>query len=162
MSVSSSTTTAAIAAAPLSAGELLLDVLPVAFAAGYALDLAHTLQLCGTTWRRGAARADGSLDRAGFLGGTADRIDCSLRLQAPWLEAARRAPREDAVMKGCVVESTSSLTRAAYAGDERCVRKLLAAGAPLLCVDGEGKTALHWACDQGSARIISGTSAFWP
>ena len=38
--------------------------------------------------------ADGGLDRAGFVGGVADTMKSALRLQAPWLEAARAQPRE--------------------------------------------------------------------
>jgi ankyrin repeat protein len=83
-------------------------------------------------------------------------IDCALRLQAPWLEAARMAPREPAQEHGffCDVERSTSLMRAADAGDERRVRELLAAGAPLCCVDGERRTALHFASRRGDACAV--------
>ena len=146
MSVSSSTTTAAIAAAPLSAGELLLDVLPVAFAAGYALDLAHTLQLCGTTWRRGAARADGSLDREGFVGGTNDTMASALHHQAPWLAEAKAAGPASSPHAHTRAPSTH-LIAAVDRRDVRRVRELIAAGAPLDSRDHGGMTALHHAVD---------------
>ena len=150
-----------VADSPL--GERFLDAVALVSADGFALDARPARFLCGLTFRLGARRADGSLDRAGFLGGTADMLDCALRLQAPWLEAARRAPRERVeVQKGrgrqrwVVAKDTTSLMRAADAGDEVRVRELLAAGAPLGCVDGnERRTALHWASAQGSARAVA-------
>ena len=133
-------------AADSALGERLLDVISLVSASGFALDARPARFLCGATFRLGARRADGSLDRAGFLGGTADMIDCALRLQAPWLEAARRAPRESAQMQIVgFVSRTTSLMRAAEAGDERGVRELLAAGAPLRCVDSCRWLALHHA-----------------
>jgi ankyrin repeat protein len=113
--------------------------------------------VCGLTFRLGARRADGGVDRAGFLGGPADMIDRALRLQAPWLEAARRAPRERFEMQGRGwVERTTSLMRAAHQGNEHRVRLLLAAGAPLRCVDDSWRmTALHNASAQGSARAVA-------
>ena len=126
--------------APL--GERFLDVVARVSANGFALDARPARFVCGLTFRLGARRADGSLDRAGFRGGTADMLDCALRLQAPWLEAARRAPRERVeIRKGrgrqrwVVAKDTTSLMRAADAGDEVRVRELLAAGALLSCVD---------------------------
>ena len=74
-------------------GVLLLDVLPLACAVGHALDLHHARWLCGTTLREGVRRADGSLDRAGFLGGTADMIRSAARLQG--LDAMRAEGREE-------------------------------------------------------------------
>jgi ankyrin repeat protein len=138
-------------------GEHFLDVISLVIAGGFALDARLARFLCSLTFRLGARRADGSLDRTNFLGGTADMIDCSLRLQAPWLEAARRAPRERTFLsKWGYVERTTSLMRAAADGDERRVRELLAAGAPLRCVDGLFLwTALHWACDQGNAHTVA-------
>ena len=123
-------------------GELLLDVLPLACAVGHALDLRHARWLCGTTLREGVRRADGSLDRAGFLGGTADMIRSAGRLQG--LDAMRAEGR-----KGSVTQ----LTRAAYMGDEKRVRELMAAGAKLDLVDGVGWSALLDASRNGHARI---------
>jgi ankyrin repeat protein len=74
-------------------GELLVDVLSIACGVGYAIDLQRMRALCGTTFRLGARRADGSLDTRGFAGGTADMIASSLRLQAPWIAAARASQR---------------------------------------------------------------------
>jgi hypothetical protein len=146
-------------AADSALGEHFLDVVS---ANGFALDARPARFLCGLTFRLGARRAGGSIDRAGFLGGTADMIDGALRLQAPWLEAARRAPRERSAMLSVrelflpSADHTTNLMRAAEAGDEVRVRELLAAGAPLLCADGSGRwTALHWASHRGDARIVA-------
>ena len=140
--------------APL--GERFLDVVALVCANGVALDARPTRFVCGLTFRLGARRADGTLDRAGFRGGTADMIDCALRLQAPWLEEARGAPRERQETNAWFwTERTTSLMRAADAGDERRVRELLAAGAPLRCVDSFCRTALHRACLRGDARIVA-------
>jgi hypothetical protein len=116
-------------------GELLLDVLPLACAVGFALDLSRCTALCGTTWRRG--------DR----GATNDMMVCALRLQAPWLAAARRAPR--------AARGRTSMMLAAAVGDERRVRELLAAGAPLRCSDVLAWTALHFASAQENASIVA-------
>jgi hypothetical protein len=126
-------------------GELLLDALPLACAVGHALDLSHCLALCGATWRRGARRADGSLDRAGFLGGTNDMMARSLERQAPWLAEARREPR----MTGGVTQ----LMDAARKGNEQRVRELVAAGVPLGLVDITGYTALLFASGPGYVCI---------
>jgi hypothetical protein len=126
-------------------GELLLDALPLACAVGHALDLSHCLALCGATWRRGVARADGSLDRAGFLGGTNDMMARSLERQAPWLAEALAMRRK--------VWGVTQLTRAAHTGDEKRVRELVAAGAKLDFIDGGGYSALHHASANGHARI---------
>ena len=147
-------------AADSEVGERFLDIAGLLSASGFALDARPTRYLCGLTFRLGARRADGSLDRGGFLGGTADMIENSLRLQAPWLEAARRAPRRGAMLQGRwypeMVERTTSLIRAAFAGDERRVRELLAAGAPLRCVDSRNsRTALLWASIPGDARVVA-------
>jgi len=133
-------------AADTPLGELFLDALSVACAHAHGLDLRHARYICGATFRLGVRRADGSLDRAGFLGGTADMIDCATRLQAPWLEAARRAPRN---------ASRTSLMVAASKGDAQRVRELLAAGAPLVCVDASKRTALHFACAAGDKQCVT-------
>ncbi len=67
-------------------------MLPLACAVGHALDLHHARHLCGATLREGVRRADGSLDRAGFLGGTADMIRSAARLQG--LDAMRAEGRK--------------------------------------------------------------------
>ena len=100
-------------------------------------------------------RADGSLDHAGFRGGPADLIRLALEEQAPWLEAARKAPRAGEKMSASLMyQCSTSLMRATRAGDERRVRELLAAGAPPFCVV-DGWTALHLACSRGNARIVA-------
>jgi hypothetical protein len=115
-------------------GELLLDVLPVAFAAGFALDLSQALALCGATWR---PRASQSALRGALL------------RQAPWLAAARAARRDPATR-------TTQLMRAAADGHELRVRELVAAGAPLRAADAPAAyTALHWAAEQADARILA-------
>ena len=81
------------AAADSRLGELVLDVLPLACAVGFGLDLHHARYICGLTLREGVRRADGSLDRAGFLGGAADMIASAARVQAPWLAEARAKVR---------------------------------------------------------------------
>ncbi len=129
-------------------GELLLDVLPLACAVGHALDLHHARWLCGTTLREGARRADGSLDRAGFLGGTADMIRSAARLQG--LDAMRAEGRKE--YKGWM--RTMQLTRAAEAGDEKRARELVAAGAKLDLVDGSSFSALHLASYYGHVRVV--------
>lgn len=113
-------------------GELLQDVLGITCAVGYGLDLHHTRYLCGNTFRLGVRRADGSLDHAGFLGGTADLIKSFCRLQG--LDEARTSLRKD---------STTQLGRAVSERDETLVRKLIAAGADLNAVDARGNSPLH-------------------
>jgi hypothetical protein len=137
-------------AADSRAGELLIDVLGIACATGHALDLQQARFLCGATYRLGARGADGSLDRRGFLGGTADMVASSLRLQAPWLGAARAAPREEYLD----VERTTRLMRAAHAGDERHVRELVAAGVGVDAACDRG-TALSWAAGAGHERVCA-------
>jgi hypothetical protein len=123
------------AAADSRLGELLIDVLPLACALGNALDLSQHVALCGATWRRG--------DR----GATNDMMLCSLARQAPWLAAARRAPRGG-------FWSRSQLIRAADAGDERRVRELVAAGASLCSVGGLAQSALLCASWRGHERVV--------
>ena len=90
-------------------------------------------------------RADGSLDRAGFLGGAADMIKSAARIQAPWLAEVRAKGREGGLW--------TQLLRAAWEGNEQRVRELVAAGAPLDLVDGSGCSALHRASNSGHVRI---------
>jgi ankyrin repeat protein len=142
-------------AADSALGERFLDVIALVSANGFALDARPTRFLCGLTLREGARRADGSLDRAGFAGGPADMIRRALEAQAPWLRAARAAPRGDAQLHGVSIARTTSLIRAAAAGDERRVRELLAAGAPLRCVDSWSWSALHNACFRGSTKVVA-------
>ena len=117
-------------------------MLPLACAVGHALDLHHARWLCGTTLREGVRRADGSLDRAGFLGGTADMIRSAARLQG--LDAMRAEGRKGGL---------TQLMRAAEDGDEKRVRELVAAGAPLDLVGSAGWSALHYASYSGHAHI---------
>jgi ankyrin repeat protein len=133
-------------AADSALGERLLDVVALVSANGFALDARPTRFICGLTFRLGARRADGSLDRAGYIGAQSDMILWSLRLQAPWLEAARRAPRK---------ASRTSLMVAASEGNVQRVRELLAAGAPVACVDAAKRTALHFACAAGDKQCVA-------
>ncbi len=120
-------------------------MLPLACFVGHALDLHHARYICGLTLREGARRADGSLDRAGFLGGAANMIKSAARIQAPWLAATRAKGREGG--------RCTQLVREAREGNEQRVRELVAAGAPLDLDDGSGWSALYWASMQGQARI---------
>ena len=113
-------------------GELLVDALPAAFRAGYALDLHGLVALCGATWR---PRASQSVLRSALL------------RQAPWLAAARAAPWDASTR-------TTQLMRAAAGGHVRRVRELIAAGAKLDLVDDEGFSALQWACETGNERVV--------
>jgi hypothetical protein len=126
-------------------GELVLDVLPLACAVGFGLDLHHARHVCGLTLREGVRRTDGSLDRAGFLGGAADMIKSAARIQAPWLAEARAKGREG---------GRTQLMRAAHEGNEPRVCELVAAGAPLDLVDSDGWSALYWASWHGRVRIV--------
>jgi len=126
-------------------GELLLDVLPLACFVGHALDLHHARYICGLTLREGARRADGSLDRAGFLGGAADMIKSAARIQAPWLAEARA--------KGHEGYPPTQLMRALREGNEQRTRELVAAGAPLNIVDSCGWSALRYASRGGHVRV---------
>jgi hypothetical protein len=127
-------------------GELLLDVLPLACFVGHALDLHHARYICGLTLREGEWRADGSLDRAGFLGGAADMIASAVRIQAPWLVEARAKWREGGFR-------LTQLMCAAEEGNEQRVRMLVAAGAPLDLVDSGGWSALRYASARGHVRV---------
>jgi len=155
-------------------GELLIDAIGVVCASGHALELHRARFLCGATFREGARRADGSLDRAGFKGGTADMIAASLRRQAPWLPAARARPCESERVTEPYYHFTLSgitqLMRATQAGNERRVRELVAAGAPVglanktssKIMGGEaGLTALHFATSAGvvDALLNAGDAA---
>jgi ankyrin repeat protein len=90
-------------------------------------------------------RADGSLDRAGFLGGAADMIKSAARIQAPWLAGARAKGREG--------YPPTQLMRALREGNEQRVRELVAAGAPLDLVDVSGWSALYFASYRGHERV---------
>jgi len=116
---------------------------------GHGLELFHARYVCGETFREGARRADGSLDTAGFLGGTADMVKSATRIHAPWLAEARQKGRE--MYKGW--GRTTQLMRAAYDGNEQRVRELVVAGAPFDLVNDYGSSALHWASNEGHAHI---------
>ena len=132
-------------------GEKFIDVIALAAANGYAGDISHARYICGMTFREGIRKPDGSLDRSGFLGGTADLIKCSTRLQVPWLHQAHMRPRESI---GAERRSTQ-LYRASAAGDEQTVRKLVAVGIPLNGIPCEGGwSALHRAAFSGHAGVV--------
>ena len=130
-------------------GEAFLSAISVVCAHGHGLELFHARYVCGETFREGARRADGSLDTAGFLGGTADMVKSATRIHAPWLAEAREKGREAYESRG----RTTQLIRAAYDGNEQRVRELVAAGAPLDLVDEGGMSALNWASYKGHAHI---------
>ena len=69
----------------------------------------------------------------------------SLERQAPWLAGARAKRRE--------AGGGTQLICAACKGDERRVRELVAAGAPLDLVRGSGWSALHYASARGHVHI---------
>ena len=119
-------------------------MLPIACSVGNALDLHHARYVCGMTFRLGVRRADGSLDRAGFLGGTADMIRSACRLQG--LDAMRAKAREAS-------SATQLMRAAAFRGDEKRVRELVSAGAPLDLIDIVGNSTLHYASKFGRTRI---------
>ena len=132
-------------------GEKFIDVIALAAANGYAGDISHARYICGETFREGIRNPDGSLNRSGFLGGTADLIKCSTSLQVPWLHQAHMRPRESI---GAERKSTQ-LYRASAAGDEQTVRKLVAAGVPLNGIPCEGGwSALHRAAFSGHAGVV--------
>ena len=132
-------------------GEKFIDVIALAAANGYAGDISHARYICGETFREGIRNPDGSLNRSGFLGGTADLIKCSTRLQVPWLHQAHMRPRESI---GAERPSTQ-LYRASAAGNEQTVRKLVAVGIPLNGIPCEGGwSALHRAAFSGHAGVV--------
>ena len=128
-------------------GEAFLDAISSVCAHGHGLELFHARYVCGETFREGARRADGSLDTAGFLGGTADMIRSAARLQG--LDEMRAKAREAYKNR----KRSTQLMRASKDGDEKRVRELVAAGAKLDLVDEEGESALYAACINGHERI---------
>jgi hypothetical protein len=132
-------------AADSSLGERFLDIIALVCAHGHGLDLHHARFICGLTLREGIRRADGSLDRAGFLGGAADVIRSAARLQG--LDSMRAEESRGGSRR-------TQLMRAALNGNEKRVRELVAAGAKLDLVHGGGWSALHYASDRGHARIV--------
>ena len=136
-------------------GELLLDVLPIAAAVGFAADVSQCVQLCCVTWRRG--------DR----GATNDMLVQSLRLQCGAREA-RAAEREefDALMQWGThalmqwrgprtFEGTTQLIRAAYLNNLPRVLQLIQLGAPLDLVDETlGRSVLIWASRLGHEHVV--------
>jgi len=132
-------------------GEKFIDIIGLVAANGYAGDISHARYICGETFRLGIPKPDGSLDRKGFLGGTADLIKCSLDRQVPWLREAHLRPREN----GDDGRYSTQLYRASAAGDEQQVRNLVAAGIPLNGKPCEGGwSALHRAAFSGHAGVV--------
>ena len=135
-------------AADSQLGELLLDVLPIAAAVGFAADVSQCVRLCGVTWRRG--------DR----GATNDMLVQSLRLQCGAREA-RAAVREEfaVLMMGSgrrrVRKATTQLIRAALLNNLPRVLQLIQLGAPLDLVDKtQGWSALHWAIRMSHEHVV--------
>jgi hypothetical protein len=79
-------------------GEKLLDVLVIC-AKHRAVDFVQAPYICGTTLQLGVECADCTLERAGFVGGTADVIQSALHVQLPWLDKARRQERRYGVKR---------------------------------------------------------------
>jgi len=125
-------------AADSALGELLLDVLPIAAAVGFALDLRRARFLCGATFR------------AGDKGATNDMLVRSLARQCAWHAAARAEPRR--AHDG--LQRTTQLIRAALLGDAARARALLALGADPDARSEYGCTALHWACSKGHVAVV--------
>jgi hypothetical protein len=139
-------------------GEKFIDIIGLVAANGYAGDISHARYICGETFRLGIRKPDGSLDRKGFLGGTADLIKCSLDRQVPWLREAHLRPREngdDGRYYGDDGRYSTQLYRASAAGDEQQVRNLVAAGIPLNGKTCEGGwSALHRAAFSGHVGVV--------
>jgi hypothetical protein len=138
-----------VADSPL--GEKFIDIIGLVAANGYAGDIPHASHICGETFREGIRKPDGSLDRSGFLGGTADLIKCSTHLQVPWLLEAHLHPR----VNGSDGRHSTQLYRASAVGDEQTVRNLVAVGIPLKGIPCEGGwSALHRAAFSGHAGVV--------
>jgi hypothetical protein len=133
-------------------GELFIDVLSIVAGAGFAAEVARCRQLCGTTWRRGIRRDDGSLDTAGFAGGTNDMMVRSLARQVSWAAAARLEARKTfsrpPPRQGFIFGSTS-LIRAISSYDVPRLLLLVHLGAPLGASDADGRSAVHHAALSG-------------
>jgi hypothetical protein len=120
-------------------------VLPLAFDAGFALDMQRARGVCGVTRRRGVGA------HAGRTPG--DRLEHALAAQAPWLGEARARARERFQKHAT---GTTQLMRAANAGDVARVRELVCAGAALDAADSSARwAALHWASVQGHAPVVA-------
>jgi ankyrin repeat protein len=149
-SSSSSSSSASAAPAPFRGpaadsvlGELLIDVIGIVAAMGFAAEVAHCLYLCGETWHKG--------DK----GATNDMLVRSLERQCG-ASAARAAEREDFAHPtgGRILGNTTQLIRAALLNNLPRVLQLLQLGAPLELKDKScGWTALQWACRQGHKHV---------
>ncbi len=116
-------------------GELLIDVIGIVAAMGFAAEVAHCLYLCGETWRKGDKGATNemiarSMERKGW---------------AALLREARAAKRQ----RG----GDTQLIRAVEANNLPRVEQLVQLGAPLELRDDGSRTALHWACYRGHEFI---------
>ena len=134
-------------AADSALGESFLDALPIVAAVGFAADVSHCVQLCGTTYR------------AGDRGATNDMLVQSLRLQCGAREA-RAAGREQfaALMSWGglrTIEETTQLIRAALLNNLPRVLQLVQLGAPLDLADKSwrGLSALGWASELGHEHV---------
>jgi ankyrin repeat protein len=117
---------------------------------GFAAEVAHCLYLCGETWRKG--------DK----GATNDMLARSLERQCG-ARAARAARREDFAFPDIrneddeaepdVYEGTTQLIRAAALNNLPRVLQLVQLGASLELEGQHGRTALHWACDEGHEHV---------
>jgi len=98
-------------------GELLIDVLHIAAAAGFAAKLSHLVPLCGVTWR------------AGDKGANNDMLVKSLERQCG-AKAAHAAKREDFTggSGGGALRNTTQLIRAAFTNDLPRVLQLVQLG----------------------------------
>jgi len=141
-------------AADSALGEGLLDVVGLVAALGYAADVSHCRELCGTTWR------------AGDKGATNDMLVQSLRRQCGAREArtaerevfvfARRPAADDGDEEGyrATISGSTQLMRAAMLNNLPRVRQLIQLGAPLDLVDEGGViSALMHASDEGHEHV---------
>jgi len=118
-------------------GELLIDVIGIVAAVGFAAEVAHCLYLCGVTYRKG--------DK----GATNDMIARSMEKQgwAARLREARAVQRDK--------HGRTQLFRAVLQKDLPRVLQLVQLGAPLERRDDYGNSALFWAIDRGHAPIAA-------
>lgn len=130
-------------------GELLLDVIPIVAAVGYAVEVSHCRFLCGLTYR---SCQDGD---------TNDMIVSSLRIQCGEREAKSEqrsfifdpSANWEAEGEGVWIENTTQLIRATMLNNLPRVIQLIQMDAPLDLSSEYGNTALHEAIYRGFMHI---------
>jgi len=127
-------------------GNMLIDVLPIAFETGHALDLSQFRGLCAATWRKG--------DK----GATSDVMLCELHLQVPhivrWRHmpwGAPRPPLRPRSDSSFVLVPDSALNKFIRETNEIRIRTLIAVGAPLNSVGTSELPPLLLACRLAAA-----------